>query len=102
VGVGKLIVHSGNAIQAPKPYQPYTKVARPEPNWDEINNKKEEGMMFLNAKNNAGVLLSACIKNGMTLEEALSQYEKTTEAIYAIGVEEKKEAKRADDFDFPL
>ncbi len=37
---------------------------RPEPNWDEINARKEEGMEWLNAKNNAAVIIAALIRSG--------------------------------------
>lgn len=59
------------------------------PDWDAIQANKEEGMRYLNAKNGAATLLSACIKGGsMTLAQALEHYEAVTQTIYDIGAKD--------------
>lgn len=57
--------------------------AQKEPDWDEIRARKENGMEFLNAKNNAALLLAAAIRKGeKTLEQALDEYESITFKIF--------------------
>ena len=67
-------------------------VARPtqnliaQPNWEAITSRKEESMSFLNAKNNAAILLAAAIKVGqLNIADALKLYEEATQTIYDIG-----------------
>jgi uncharacterized Zn finger protein (UPF0148 family) len=56
-----------------------------EPNWEEIRERKEESMSFLNSKNNAAILLAAAIRVGqLTLEDALRMYEQVAKTIYEI------------------
>lgn len=54
-----------------------------EPNWDAIRQRKEEGMEFLNAKKNAGVIVAAAIQSGqLKLEDYFNAFKKITEEIY--------------------
>ena len=72
--------------EAPRrPYTPKTV----EPNWDAIQANKEEGMRFLNSLNNAATLLSGAIQAGLSLEEALNQYESVAQKIYELGSPKK-------------
>ncbi len=56
---------------------------RKEPNWDEIRARKEEGMEWLNAKNNAALILSALITKGeVTNTNWYVTYKEIAEAIF--------------------
>lgn len=53
------------------------------PNWDEIRARKEEGMEWLNAKNNAAILVAAAIRSGqLQLEDYEETFKKVTTGIF--------------------
>lgn len=60
-----------------------------EPNWDKIRKESHENMELLNAKNNATLLLVEAMRGGMTLADALTNFDATTQEIYDIGRADK-------------
>lgn len=53
------------------------------PNWDEINARKEEGMEWLNAKNNAALIVGAAIRSGqLSYENWENEYKGVAEKIF--------------------
>lgn len=68
----------------------YVYPKKEQPDWDEIRARKETGMEWLNAKNNAAVLLSAAIQKGeIGLNQALDEYEKITYRIFSLQESDK-------------
>ena len=65
----------------------YTK--KQEPNWDKIRKESHENMELLNAKNNATLLLVEAMRGGMTLAQALENFDATTQIVYDCGKENK-------------
>ena len=62
-----------------------------QPNWNEINARKEEGMEWLNAKNNATALVSAAIQKGeLNLADYLDAFKDITEQIFNFQEPRKK------------
>jgi len=57
--------------------------ARPSVDWDEIRERKEDGMEWLNAKNNAALITAALIRSGNCLPENVTEvYENLATKIY--------------------
>ena len=76
--------------QEARVYAPKQSVAPKQPDWEAIRAEKEESMTFLNAKNNAAVILAAVIKKGeLSLPDVMAKFGEITQWIYEIGKNEK-------------
>ena len=59
--------------------------SEPRPDWDKIQAAKEESMAYLNAKNNATLLLVEAMRGGLSLKEALENFDSVAQKIYEVG-----------------
>ena len=78
-----------NDIGAYPPNKLEAIVTSNQPNWDKIRKESHENMELLNAKNNATLLLVEAMRGGMTLVDALTNFDATTQEIYNVGRDAK-------------
>ena len=71
--------------------QPITQPPR-QPDWDKLREQREESMSFLNARNNAAILLGAAIQaREITFDAALMRYSEVVQTIYDTGNEKTQD-----------